>query len=193
MACWDIQAIYFIMIKLFKYEGYNLSISEEAIALKPFRDIWNRDKSKSKERAISDLAFIYFYADPRSDFNYITSDEDRMAKIIKSEGLPSDWRPDKKILEAIEFYKTFKPTAALLLEDTRYAVDKLRRLLREIDLNAVDDHGKPIYTLNTITSTIKQIPSLIKDLNEAEHALNKEIMQDSKIRGSQEKSMYEDI
>lgn len=45
--------------------------------------------------------------------------------------------------------------SALLLEDTRVAVDKLRKLLREIDLDATDEKGKPKYTLNTITSTIK--------------------------------------
>ena len=36
--------------------------------------------------------------------------------------------------EALEFYKTFRSASALLLEDTRVAVDKLRTLLREIDL-----------------------------------------------------------
>lgn len=93
----------------------------------------------------------------------------------------------------MEFYKTFKPASALLLEDTRVAVDKLRTLLREIDLGAVDDKGKPIYTLNTITATIKQIPALVKDLNEAEAAIAKEISQSNKVRGAQEKAMYEDL
>jgi len=70
-------------------------------------------------------------------------------------GLPSSWKPDKLVIEAMEFYNKFKPASALLLEDTRYAVDKLRKLLRDIDLAKTDDNGKPIYTLNTITSTIK--------------------------------------
>ena len=92
-----------------------------------------------------------------------------------------------------KFYKQFKPVSALLLEDTRVAVDKLRQLLRNIDLTEVDDKGKPIYTLNTVTATIKQIPSLVKDLDEAEKAIAKEIMESDKVRGAQEKSMYEDF
>lgn len=180
-------------MKLFKYEGYKIVISEEAMALIPFKRIWTRDRSTNKNRAISELGFIYFMADPRSDYQYIIDEESRKTSIKEGEGLPSDWEPDNLVLEAMEFYKTFKPASALLLEDTRVAVDKLRTLLREIDLGAVDDKGKPIYTLNTITATIKQIPSLVKDLNEAEAAIAKEIAQSNKVRGTQEKSMYEDL
>ena len=180
-------------MKLFKYEGYKITISEEALILAPFKKLWNRDRSTNKNRAISELGFIYFMADPRSDYQYIIDEESRKTSIKEGEGLPNDWEPDKLVLEAIEFYKTFKPASALLLEDTRVAVDKLRTLLREIDLGATDDKGKPVYTLNTITATIKQIPTLVKDLNEAEAAIAKEIAQSNKVRGAQEKSMYEDM
>ena len=180
-------------MKLFKYEGYKITISEEALLLKPFKAIWKRDKSLNKEKALSELGFIYFFCDIRSDYQYIVDEEARMASIKEGEGMPEDWTPDSVILEAMQFYSTFKSTSALLLEDTRYAVDKLRKLLREIDLAQTDDKGKPIYTLNTITATIKQVPSLVKDLDEAERSIAKEIAQSDKVRGAQSKSIYEDL
>lgn len=180
-------------MKLFKFEGYKITISPEALALVPFKKIWTRDRSTKKERAISELSFIYFMADPRSDYQYLVDEDSRKEAIKEGEGLPKNWEPDSIVLEALEFYKTFRSASALLLEDTRVAVDKLRTLLREIDLGALDDKGKPVYTLNTITTTIKQIPSLVKDLNDAEEAIAKEMAQSNKVRGSQEKSMYEDI
>ena len=180
-------------MKLFKYEGYKITISEEALLLKPFKDIWKRDKSLNKEKALSELGFIYFFCDIRSDYQYIVDEEARMASIKEGEGMPEDWTPDSVVLEAMQFYSTFKSTSALLLEDTRYAVDKLRKLLREIDLTQTDDKGKPIYTLNTITATIKQVPSLVKDLDEAERSIAKEIAQSDKVRGAQSKSIYEDL
>jgi hypothetical protein len=180
-------------MKLFKYEGYNITISEEAFLLKPFKDIWKRDKSQSKEKALMELGFIYFFCDIRSDYQYIVDPETRMEEIKLGEGLPKDWKPDAVVQKAMDFYNTFKPASALLLEDTRFAVDKLRKLLREIDLNQLDDKGKPIYTLNTITATIKQVPSLVRDLDEAERSIAKEIAQNDKVRGSQTKSMYEDV
>lgn len=180
------------MIKLFKYENYTVTISEEALLLKPFKKIWLRDKSKSKERALSELGFIYFYCDPRSDYQYLIDDEEREIAIKEGEGLPKNWKPDKELLEAIEFYNSFKPTSALLLEDTRVAVSKLRSLLRDIDLTQTDDKGKPVYTLNTITATIKQIPTLVKDLDEAEKAINSELREIGKMRGQGEKTIFED-
>ena len=93
----------------------------------------------------------------------------------------------------MEFYESFKPISAGLLEDTRFAIDKLRAQLRSINLDERDDKNKPIWTLSTITQTIKQIPALIKELDEAEKALSKDIAQEEKARGSQEKAIFEDL
>jgi uncharacterized protein YoxC len=179
-------------MKLFKYEGYKVIISEEALLLKPFKDIWNRDKSKNKSTALQELGFIYFMEDPRSDYQYIVDINERQKAIMEGEGLSDKWKPDKLIKEAMKFYETFKSTGALLLEDTRFAVDKLRKLLRDIDLSKTDDHEKPIYTLNTITSTIKQIPDLIKELDNAERAITTEMKSGSRMRGSGEKTLFDD-
>lgn len=180
-------------MKLFKYEGYKVVISEEALMLQPFKKIWNRDRSKSKDKALMELAFVYFMCDPRSDYQYIVDAEDRFNAIVESEGLPDDWNPDKLVEEAMKFYESFKSTSALLLEDTRIAIDKVREFLKTVDLDATDDKGKPLYTINSITSTIKMIPQLIKDLNDAEKAINSEMLEKSgKVRGQKTKSLFED-
>ena len=179
-------------MKLFKYEGYKVVISEEAYVLKPFKKLWDRDKTKNKDRATMELGYIYFFLDPRSDYQYLTDPEDRDKAIREGEGIPEKWKKDKIMQEAMDFYDSFKTPSALLLEDTRVAVDKLRQLLRDIDLEEKDDKGKPVYTLNTITSTIKQIPDLVRGLNEAEKAINDEIKEQGKMRGQGEKTLFED-
>lgn len=180
-------------MKLLKYEGYNLTFEPEILTLKVFKRLFMRDKTKDKSRFLQELGYIYFMLDPRSDYMYITDNEERSKAIIEGEGLPDTWKVDSDLQNAMDYYKSFRPTSALLLEDTRIAVDKLREALRSINLTDVDDKGRPIYTLNTIVSTIKQVPSLVKDLDDAERAIAKEIVQNDKIRGSAEKSMYEDL
>ena len=180
-------------MKLLKYEGYNLTFEPEILTLKVFKRLFMRDKTKDKSRFLQELGYIYFMLDPRSDYMYITDNEERSKAIIEGEGLPDTWKVDSSLQDAMDYYKSFRPTSALLLEDTRIAVDKLREALRSINLTDVDDKGRPIYTLNTIVSTIKQVPSLVKDLDDAERAIAKEIVQNDKIRGSAEKSMYEDL
>ena len=179
-------------MKLFKFEGYKLNISEEALALKPFRQIWNRDKTVNKDKAITELGYIYFMEDPRSDYQYLVDKEERAKAIIEGEGLPAKWKPDKVVEEAIEFYSRFKPTSALLLEDTRYAVDKVRKMLRDIDLTETDEKGRPIYTIDKVLAAVKLVPPLVKDLDEAERALSAEMRQMGKMRGQGEKTIMED-
>lgn len=179
-------------MKLFRYEGYNLTISEEAMMLKPFRDIWKRDKSKGKDKALQELAYIYFMEDSRSDYQIYVDKEERSRQVKLGEGIPESWKPDKLVTDAQEFYAGFKSEAALLLEDIRVAITKLREFIKTIDLSAVDDKGKPIYTLNTYTATIKQIPELITSLDEAEKSIHKEAVTSDKVRGSVEKAMFED-
>ena len=177
------------MIKLFKYEGYKLNISEEALLLKPFKEIWQRDKSKNKDKALQELGYIYFMSDPRSDYQYLVDEEERSKAIKEGEGIDSKWKPDKLVLDAITFYKSFKPTSALLLEDTRAMINGYRLKLREI---TADMSNLDIKEIKDLGAVIKQIPSLIKDLDEAEKALNSELKNSGRMRGSGEKTLFED-
>ena len=180
-------------MKLLKYEGYNLTFEPEILTLKVFKKLFTRDKTKDKSKFLQELGYIYFMLDPRSDYMYITDEDERSKAIIMGEGLSDTWKVDSILQDAMDYYKSFRPTSALLLEDTRVAVDKLREALRSINITETDDKGRPIYTLNTIVATIKQVPSLVKDLDDAERAISKEIVQNDKIRGSVEKAMYEDL
>lgn len=168
-------------------------IEPEALALAPFRKIWNRDRSQSKERAFLELSYIYFMVDTRSDFVYLTDEEERHIAIIEAEGFPSDWKPDKLVKEAMDFYSSFKTTSALILEDTRYAADNLRKSLRNINLEETDEKGRPVYTVASIISAIKQVPQLVKELAEAERAVVKELAENNgRVRGQRTKTLLED-
>ena len=175
-------------MKLLKYEGYTLTFEPEILALKVFKKLHQRDKTKDKSKFIQELAFIYFYADPRSDYQMYTDTEDRINKITEGMGLQKKWKIDKELQEAIDYYKSFSPISAGLLDDTRYIINEFRAKMRSIDFEDLD-----IKDLKNIQDFIKQIPTLVKDLDEAERTINKEIIQNDKIRGAVEKSMYEDI
>lgn len=179
-------------MKLFKYEGYRIIIEPEALLLKPFKVIWERDKKESKDKAISELGFVYFFADPRSDYQYIVDEDERTKAIKEGEGLSDKWVPDKQVLAAIDFYKQFKTSSVLLLETTRLLVDKLMKQMKNLNLDERDDNNKPIFALNTITATIEKVPGLVVKLDEAEKAIAAELKSDGKMRGQGEKSIFED-
>lgn len=179
-------------MNLLKIENFELIITPEALSLKPFKRIWDRDKSDDKRKAIQDLSYIYFFSDPRSDYQYIIDKDDRKKAIMEGEGINKQWNPDKTILEGIKLYESMQPVSALLLKDTRNLVDRLRNYLQNIDLEAVDKNGKPIFALNTLTATIGQIPQLVTKLKEAEIAVAKDINEQSKARGQGDLSILDE-
>ena len=178
---------------LIEFNDYQITPTEEALLIAPIRKLYNSDRTKTKERFMQMLSVIYFYSDPRSSYSYIIDDNERLKEIIEQEGLPKDFKIDKTLQEAINIYKKhIITTSYLLLQDTKVAVDKVRAFLREVDLYATDDKGKPLYTINSITQTIKQIPQLSKDLVEAERVVTKEIEEQGRARGTQNKTLMDD-
>jgi len=172
------------MIRLFKYENYEVVVSPEALKLSPFKKIWERDKSKGKDKAQMELAYIYFFADPRSDYQYIVNDDDRSEAIARSEGLPASWKPDKLLKDAVSFYSTFLPESALLLQDTRLVVSKLREKLRDTEISDMKD-------IKEISNILKVLPELIEKLNKTEKMVFEQI-HETEARGSMEKTLFDD-
>ena len=90
----------------------------------------------------------------------------------------------------MDFYASFKPASALLLEDTRFMIDQYRKKLRSMASDGFDE--LTVKELKDINALIKAIPSLVKDLDEAEKALASEIKNQGKMRGQGEKTIFED-
>ena len=180
-------------MKLFSFKDYSLVVSEEALLLKPFRVIWERDKTEGKHRALLELGYIYFMEDPRSDYQVYVDRVVRSRKVCEGEGFRDGWYPDEAICVAMEFYGSFKSASALLAEDVRIAINNLREYIKGIDLTSVDRSGRPLYTLSSYTSALNQIPKLIIALDEAERAISRELASDSGVRGNAEKAIYEDV
>ena len=171
-------------MKLFKYEGYEVKIAPEALSLKPFKKLWDRDKTKSKDKANMELAFLYFYCDPRSDYQYILDDEDRLKAVKEGIGLDSKWKPDKDMENAIKLYKTFEAPSSALLRAALEGVDKVQKLLKDLE----PDDTKSLKEYLTAMKLIPEVAAMIK---EAEKTINEE-MEYGEAKGSIEKTLFDD-
>lgn len=180
-------------MKLFVYKDYNLRISDEAYALRPFKRLVDRDRTKEKTKAMKELAYLYFMYDPRSDFSFEIIESDRDLRVKDSIGLEADWKPDKQVQEAIELYKYLTTTSSsLLLQDTRVIIDNIRNTFRSIDLTEKDANGKLVFNIGQVMTAVKQVPSLVKELADAEKAVSKEIEDMGTMRGMKQKTILED-
>ena len=179
-------------MKLIEFDGQDFKIADEALLVKPIREMFRKDKSAKKEEFCKQISYLWFMCDPRSPYMYITDEEGRANEIVSQEGLGDDWTPSVILREAMDIYRAqTTTTASLLLEGMRKGIDNLRRFLAEVDLfTTVND--KPVYQVATVTSALKQIPELAKALIDAEKALAKDFDSEEATRGSMEKAAFED-
>jgi hypothetical protein len=179
-------------MKLVKIENYQVVVEDELLLLKPFRKLYNADRTVGKSKFMDFMTILYYVYDPRSDYSYIADEEGRLKEVCDSNGIKTT-SFGKEERECIELYKKLTTTTSLeLLSSAKIAINKVRTFLEEIDLTKTDDKEKPIYTINSVVSAIKIIPQLAKDVMEAERTVAKELEEKSRTRGSLDRKLFED-
>lgn len=158
--------------------------------LGPFRDLIAKDKSKNKTIAKTELAFIWFYADPQSEF-YGIAEIEEIKKILD---LPKSWTISEELSKAIEFYKGFiATTATKLLEKMKMTIDKLSDHLGDINFETKDENGRLVYDMKKVVDTASQIPKLLASLREIEIRVKEEQEElEKEVRGKKQLAAWED-
>lgn len=173
-------------MKLIEFDGVEFKVADEALLVRPIRELFQQDKSKKKESFWQQISYLWFMCDPRSSYMYLVNESERAAEIKKQEGLGDDWKPSELLVDAMNIYRSQTvTTAAILLEGMRKGIDKLSAFLGETSFSE--------KTVASMTSALKQIPELAKALSDAEKALAKDFAVDDKARGAAVKAIGEDI
>lgn len=180
-------------MNLFEIVNDNVEFSPQALSIKYFKAIWDRDKAKDKFLAIQELSFVYYMADERSDYMYLLDEDEREAQIMTDLDMDSKWIRDAIINEAIAYYvRASTTTSTLLLASTRNVIQKISKFLDNVDMNERDQRShKPIHDISKITGSVEKIPKLVKALNEIE----KEIIKEKELKsqsGVKEVGMFDD-
>ena len=180
-------------MKLLSVNGDNIEITPEGLQIKEFKNIWNRDKKKDKERALSELAFIYYLVDWQSPYRLYIDKEEKEQKILLDLFDNGKWEKDVLVIEACKKYEELIMTdSILLLKDAKGAISKLRKYFRDVDLSERDEKsGKPIYSAKDLITNIKQVGQVIRGMKELEDEIAKEQMYDLKIRGGGQAGAFE--
>lgn len=149
-------------------DGFSIEIEPELYTLREFAELVESRK-KNTTLLYKELAYIYFYTDMGSDFQFQSNELERHKDVKKYLDLPSTWKKDKLVEDAIEAYKYLSQTASSrLLQSVYIAVDKIKSQLETIDLNERDKAGKPIWNIKQIQDTIRAMPDLMMNIEKAE-------------------------
>jgi len=176
-------------------ETFDLDFEPEVLTIKEFSKIIKRDKSKGKIVAISELSYIWFFCDYKSDFVQIIDEDERSIEIINSlVALGNKWHPDDTVLSAIEKYKQLSNTiTSRMLEDARSIVDNMSIWAKNAALHLDEMSGdRPKYDISKIQAFIRDVPKMLDTLNSLEEKVLREKDTGDRHRGTQEKSLFED-
>lgn len=177
-------------MKLIQVSNYELKIADEALLVRPFRKLWNQDRTLKKELFYKQMSVIFYTYSPSSNYSYIVDERERMKEVLSQEGI-TDFHPTTDFKEAVEIYKKLTRTPSTeLLADVRLTIDKVRQALNSVDFSDLEEKDK-VSALNTVTSVVGKIPKLVKDLADAEKAVTKELEETTNARGSQELTVFD--
>jgi len=182
-------------MNLFQEKDYKLVIDPIAYTLKPFKIIWDRDKTKGKKKATQELAYIYYMCDYKSDFSDIFDPGEKHRAVAKQCMADEGFEPDEVVKNAMEFYESRQQTLTMRLYKTaKIGISKIEAFINNINLEDKDRKtGKPIYNVNQINSVIKELVNTSDTLEKLEKRVRADLeQQDYTARGNKEKSPFED-
>ncbi len=157
--------------------AYTLTITE-------FKDIVDRDKSKDKNVATKELAYIYFMVDHRSPFAVYGNQERSGEVIVNVFGPDTDWEADSLIKTACDIYKEITETSAVrLLKAARESVRKLQNYFETVDLTMMDDNGKPIFHAKDLIANLANMGKVVNGLTDLEDLVKKQEQEANSNRG----------
>lgn len=171
-------------MKLFELDNNYPILQAELLMVPEFKKIWSRDKSKSKDTAKTELAYIYFMFDIKSPY-LAYSDEEMEERICKDLFGKEAYKPDPDLMKAIEKFLEMAETPSTgLLKDARSAVSEVRKFLRTVDLSERNKMGMPIYKPKEVTSALGDLDKVVDNLQKIEERINKEDYGGGQARGS---------
>lgn len=170
---------------IFELKDNQVIIKTAALTIPEFKKIWDGDKSKAKNEAFKEFAYIYHcvnYNSPYSNFPEDKKEESIINDIINDK----KWKPSKETKEAKEKYIAITQTSKQrLLESAKYKIDEIAKYLKDTPLD--ENSSKSILEI------FKSISTTVKNFDEIENAVKKESEQNStRRRGGNSTALFED-
>lgn len=149
---------------------------------KDVRALYQRDKSSDKSQYTKECIVIYYLGDPKSPARQSgLSDPEALKMAIEQADLPKNYIPDSLVIRLIKRYEDENLTEAgrvvenILkgLHNINISINVINSLLNE-KLNShvtLDDVNTILSLINNVNAQSKELPSLIKRLEEAKENL----------------------
>jgi len=170
-------------MKIFSLRDFNIIVEPEVLLVPEFKTLWDRDKSKSKNKVYDELKYIYFVYDSASPYSNMPK-EARETTVKMDVMKDKKYKPDEQVNSAIKKFLDLSETSSQRL---------LISVKNKIDEIAISLDETP-YTDDNSAEQIKAIDStgkLIERLQYLEEVVNKEKVKGEHRRGNRGTRLFE--
>lgn len=176
------------MSLLFTVENKAVIPYPETLLISPFKEIWERDKTKDKRYATEEFTYIEFSTSQKESNPYKGYGEvKKEAKLLEDIITKKDWKADKLVKEGMKKVVEFQKEASVnytLLMSCRKAVEELKNFFETVDLTEVNERtGSPKYKPKEITSALNDVNNLTTNLDSLEKKVGQDLYEVSKTKG----------
>lgn len=176
------------MVKIVNVEEGVIRPTDEVLLIEPFRSIWKRDKNSHKVRALNDFKFIEFMVSPLSTNPYKDLEEGKRESLIITEIFEGEYKPDKKVKEAIELYLKWLYEYSFSYRFYKSSIkgaNELTAFFNELDINERTKSGMAVYKPSDLTRALKDVDEIIRNLKKLESRIFEEV-KEIRIKGNKD-------
>lgn len=151
----------------------------EALLVPEFHAIWIADKERHKEQAMEEFKYLWFVASFKSPYKKNTSKEEIGQRVADEILLKPKYKPHKRVLDAIKAFEKQQYTKSLQLYDMAdNVIDKAIEYYKSISVEDLAEN------FEKIVKTTQNIPTIVKQLEAARAAVEKDMTTDAKATKS---------
>lgn len=177
------------MAYLFKVEGKAVIPNTETLLISPYKEIWERDKTKGKEFAIEDFAYIEFMSSMKKSNPYRQYPEDKKHTVIKNAIITREnWDIDPLITQGINKIEKFQEEASTTYGyymAAKRATEAMKDFFETVDIGERNfKSGSPIYKPRDITSALNDTEKVLSNLKSLEKKVEEELYEETKSRAN---------
>lgn len=177
-------------MELFDYKDGRVHITPKALTLSPFKAIFDKDKTKTKEQSIKDFAFVYFYSNYRSPYASYIEDDRRMKEVCKAVYKDENHKVSQTVLDACVEYEKLQETVTMrLLKSAKKAANRIAEYFESTSTASSITEDE----VTALTGNLQKLGKIVESISILEEKVRKEQTSNSKIRGRDTgPGMYED-
>lgn len=182
------------MSYLFEISDKRVFPHVETLLISPFKEIWERDKSKRKEVALQELAYIEFMTSAKKSNPFRGYDESKKDIAVREEVIKIEkWKPDALVLAAMKKIKKFQeeasPTYSYFIT-VKESLEDVKNFLKTVDLHERNSRGVPVYKIKDITDAAVGIDKILQSFKSLEKKVEQDLFEETKIKSGKEISYF---